>query len=147
MAGTKNQKIALLSIHPQFAARIMSGEKRVEFRKVKFAQEVTHVVVYATSPVKKIIGYFKVKGVDVDKVSKLWSRYSSVGGISKNAFKQYFGDNQKGVAISVGETFVCSKSMALATLSSSTTPPQNFIYLTKPEFERIRKRSVAARIM
>jgi len=143
MAGTKNQKIARLSVHPQFASRIMSGEKRIEFRKVNFAEKVTHVVVYATAPVGKILGYFEVESVDVDKVNILWSRYSSDGGISKNAFFEYFGDSRKGVAIGVGNTFVCSKPMNLSNLSKSTTPPQNFIYLEKTQFDRIRKCSTS----
>ncbi len=119
----------------------MSGKKQVEFRKVKFADNVTHVVVYATAPIKKILGYFEVKSVDKDAVSRLWSRYASTGGISRSDFVRYFGDARKGVAIGIGETFVCSKPMNLSSVSKSSSPPQNFIYLEKPEFERVRKHS------
>ncbi len=44
--------IALMSIHPQYANAIVEGTKRVEFRKRPLARNVTHVIVYATAPVK-----------------------------------------------------------------------------------------------
>jgi len=55
MVGREGHRIALLPIYPRFALKIMSGEKRVEFRKVKFASDVTHIVVYATALVKKVL--------------------------------------------------------------------------------------------
>ncbi len=141
MVGRAGQRIALLSIHPRFATKIMSGEKRVEFRKVMFASDVTHIVVYATAPIKKVLGFFEVKSVDEDTVSSIWSKYSSVGGISKSDFMKYFGGARKGVAINIGEAFLCAEPMSLSSVSKSSSPPQSFFYLDGPGFERVRKHS------
>ena len=47
---------AILSIHPEYAYKILSGEKTHELRKVLFKKPVTHVLVYATAPISKVIG-------------------------------------------------------------------------------------------
>ncbi len=47
----------LLSLKPQFAAAILSGEKKFEFRRDVFSRsDVTTVVLYASSPVCKVVG-------------------------------------------------------------------------------------------
>ena len=51
---------ALLSIKPEYAEKILKGEKLVEFRIVAFAQEVSKIFIYATSPVCRIVGEFEV---------------------------------------------------------------------------------------
>lgn len=50
----------LLSIHPNWAELIYSGEKQVEWRKSipMTADENTRVYLYETSPVRKVTGYF-----------------------------------------------------------------------------------------
>ena len=39
-----------MSIHPVYANAILTGDKKVEFRKRRLAADVTHVLVYATAP-------------------------------------------------------------------------------------------------
>ena len=52
----------LLSIKPEFVEKIISGEKKFEFRKSLPKRDgITTVVVYSTMPVGKVIGEFKVK--------------------------------------------------------------------------------------
>lgn len=79
MAGAETPTVVLLPIKPEFARPIMNGTKTVEFRKTVFAQTPTHVVVYASSPVKRILGYFEVDAVDVDAVDALWAKYGRWG--------------------------------------------------------------------
>ena len=54
---------ALLSIKPEFVEKIFSGEKRFEFRKSAFRQDISCVIVYATSPVRRIVGEFEVEEI------------------------------------------------------------------------------------
>ena len=50
----------VLSIKPEFANKIFDGSKKFEFRKVIFKNEkIKTVIVYASSPVQKVIGGFK----------------------------------------------------------------------------------------
>ena len=49
-------RVAVMSIHPRYAEAILSGQKRVEFRKRRLAPDVTTVLVYATQPVGVLVG-------------------------------------------------------------------------------------------
>ena len=48
----------LLSIRPEFVEKIISHEKKYEFRKRIFRKNVDKIFIYSSSPEKKIIGYF-----------------------------------------------------------------------------------------
>lgn len=53
-------KSVLLSIYPCYARKILSGEKRLEFRKAWPSSGVTSFVIYSTSPVQRIVGIARV---------------------------------------------------------------------------------------
>ena len=81
----------LLSIKPKFAEAIIDGRKRYEFRKSKFTKkDINRVYIYATSPVKKIIGVFKISNIIEDDPSALWDRLKDHAGISEEEFFNYF---------------------------------------------------------
>ena len=56
-------KSVLLSIYPCYARKILSGEKRLEFRKAWPSSGVTSFVIYSTSPVQRIVGIARVTKV------------------------------------------------------------------------------------
>lgn len=49
VAESASGRIALISIHPQFAEAIVGGNKRVEFRKTALRSDVNHALIYSTS--------------------------------------------------------------------------------------------------
>ena len=130
MAKGKDHCVVLLSIHPEYADAILDGSKRVEFRKPPFPRDVTHVVIYATSPVQKVVGWFQVDTTEETSPSELWKKYSSVGGIARSAFGAYYQGRSKAVAIHVSDTTKLHKPVALSRLGRRLAPPQNFRYLT-----------------
>ena len=51
----------VLSIKPEFAFKIFDGSKKFEFRKAIFKNNnVKSIIVYASSPVQKVIGEFEI---------------------------------------------------------------------------------------
>lgn len=57
-------KAVLLSIKPEFTHKIFDGTKKYEFRKKVFKDEnIRKVIVYASSPEKKVLGEF-----DIDRI-------------------------------------------------------------------------------
>ena len=50
----------ILSIKPEFVEKIFSGEKQYEYRKILFKQKADTVYIYASRPISKIIGEFKI---------------------------------------------------------------------------------------
>lgn len=139
MASNSTGRIALLSIHPRFADLIMKGKKRVEFRKSKFRQEISHVVVYATSPVKRILGYFEVSHIFEGSPQELWDRYGEIGGASRSEFHDYFDSAERGVAIGIAKLRVMRKPMPISALGNSASPPQSFMYLSDKTFKVIQR--------
>ena len=52
----------ILSIRPRYADAIMRGEKKYEYRRSLFKRKnVSRAFIYATSPVKRIIGCFSIR--------------------------------------------------------------------------------------
>jgi len=138
MALESDKYIVLLPIQPRFTTLIMKGKKKVEFRRIRFRNKVSHVVLYATSPIKKIPGYFEVSYIDQDSPEELWARYNDVGGLIYEEFKDYYSSSARGVAIGVGKVYALRNPISLSNLAKSLTAPQSFVYLTNNELETIR---------
>lgn len=122
-------RVVLMSIHPIYATAILSGTKRVEFRKRPIANDVTHVFVYATRPVGAIVGAFAVAGQETLSPSNLWESYSEIGGIGPEAFRDYFRSHAKGTSIRVGKVFFLCEHINLDAAFGFRRPPQNFQYV------------------
>jgi type I restriction enzyme S subunit len=90
----------LLSIKPRYVEAILKGDKRYEFRKNIFRnKDVENVYIYATSPVKKLVGFFKVGNILEDHPVCLWDQLKEFSGLDEKEFFSYFGDNKRGFGI------------------------------------------------
>ena len=72
------QMDAILSIKPIYAKQILAGTKKVEFRKRSFKEKVRRVYIYASVPVKQIVGYFTFTEIDEDTPANLWVKMLAV---------------------------------------------------------------------
>ncbi len=138
MASASLGRIALLPFQPRYAHLIMKGKKKIEFRKVRFRNELSHVVMYISNPVRKVFGYFDVSHIDEGSPKKLWARYSVRGGILKEEFQAYYGSSCRGIAIGIGKVHILQNPIPLKTLSKSLSAPQGFAYLTTEVFQIIQ---------
>ena len=120
----------LLSIKPEFAEKILQGEKQFEFRKViPKSPEVRTVVIYATMPVGKVVGEFDIAGFLSEKPSDLWAITSTFAGISKRFFNEYFHGRDTAHAIKVRDVRRYESPLELSSVLSSGVAPQSFCYL------------------
>ncbi|WP_199906914.1 hypothetical protein [Aeromicrobium chenweiae] len=118
-----------MSIHPQYAAGILDGTKRVEFRKRPIAVDVTHVVVYATAPVSAVVGAFTVVGQHTLPPRMLWQQFKEVAGIGRDDFMAYYSGRRAGTGIAVGGVFHAEAPIGLWEDLGIARPPQSFQYL------------------
>jgi predicted transcriptional regulator len=119
----------LLSIKPQFANLIFTGEKRYEFRKAIFRRnDVDTVVVYASYPVCKVIGEFRIDEVVEDELDRLWRKTREFAGISKEFFFEYFSNRPVGYAIKV-KSYKSYKRPYNLEAVHGIKPPQSFAYI------------------
>lgn len=65
----------VLSVHPEYAAAIAAGTKRVEFRRNRMHAPVSSAIFYATSPEKRLICLCEAFWVDWADLDVLWERW------------------------------------------------------------------------
>jgi predicted transcriptional regulator len=133
---TTTGRVALFSIHPTYANAILDGTKQVEFRRTGLPEDVTHVVIYATSPVQRVVGVFEVAGVESLEPTSAWSRYQSVGGIDAEAFNRYYEGSSTAHVIKVRNPRRLTAPLPLADIDRDLRPPQSFQYLRDEVVER-----------
>jgi predicted transcriptional regulator len=132
-------KIVLLSIHPEYAGKIISGAKRLEFRRKWPATSVETVFIYATAPIQRIVGYAEVARVTQGTPSQLWRLTRRIqGGITKRKLFTYFNGSKGGVAIELKKvTAVPGGVDPRVCLGRKFRPPQSFKYLSAKQVTRI----------
>jgi predicted transcriptional regulator len=118
----------VLSIKPEFAYKIFAGTKKFEFRKAIFKNEnIKSVIVYASSPVQKVIGEFEIDEVLKHDLGTLWDLTEEYSGISKEFYYEYFANKDQGFAIKIKKTKKYKKPKCLRE-DFNLLPPQSFAY-------------------
>lgn len=119
----------LLSINPKFVEKIFAGTKKFEYRKTIFKDtSVQSIVVYATRPIGKVIGEFRIKSIIEDNPSIIWKKTKQYSGVSREFYSSYFYGRNKGFAIEIGELTQYAQPIELNDLNVSHAP-QSFLYL------------------
>lgn len=120
----------LLSVKPKFVNLIASGVKRFEYRRVLYRHpDIKRIVVYASSPVCRIVGEIEVGELLTDTPEALWRRTRGKAGVSKEFFFSYFADRPKAHAIEIKAFHPYPSPLRLADEYPSIDPPQSFCYL------------------
>jgi predicted transcriptional regulator len=120
----------LLSIKPEFASGIFKGTKKFEYRRSIFREPVERIVVYASSPIKMVIGEFFIKDILFEDLHSLWCKTKHQSGISRRYFYLYFSDKDKGYAIKVGKIIRYQTPLPLHNLYGIKAP-QSFAYIDR----------------
>ena len=120
---------ALLSIKPEFADMIFAGTKQYEFRRAIFKRnDLEGVLVYASSPVQRVIGEFKIGEIIADDIEAVWRKTWKHAGISHEFFLSYFSDRDRAYAIKVESPRLFSHRRRLSSYNL-TAAPQSFVYV------------------
>lgn len=128
----------ILSIKPEYADKILAGTKRFEFRKSTFASEIVEkVLIYATMPVGKVVGEFKITKIHVDKPSAIWNKTRIHAGINKKFFDEYYQNRDFAVAIEVEGVKKYDMPFGLSDLGPGIKAPQSFRYLPSRAEEQL----------
>ncbi len=119
----------LMSIKPEFAEKIFYGNKKFEFRKTIFKNTNVHkVIVYASSPIQRIIGEFEITDILNDDVEKIWDITADYSGITKDYYMSYFSNKKKAYAIKIGKTKLYKEVRNLSDYNLKVAP-QSFAYI------------------
>jgi predicted transcriptional regulator len=136
-----SDKAILLSIHPSHAEKIITGEKRMEFRRSWTVVPVEVIVIYATSPVQRIVAVAEVKQVFFGSRTSLWNLAKKrEGGISRGELFSYLEGKKKAFAIELGRVYAINGGgNPISLFGKDFRPPQSFRYLKEDEYQKINK--------
>ena len=126
-------RMIVLSLKPLYAEAILSGAKTVELRRIGPKISVrTRVLIYASAPVKALLGTCIVESVTTDRLAVLWKAYGSRTGLSHAEFQDYFEGLEVGSALALSGARLFSRRLPLADLRASRRmdrPPRSYSYL------------------
>ena len=137
MIGDKSEldqdRMIVLSLTPRFAEAILSGTKTVELRRTAPRIVVpTRALLYATTPVRALLGTCIITSVMSASLSALWREYGSRSELSYSEFKRYFEGLDIGTALTLGHQQPLDRMVPLQDLRarpSGFRPPQSFAYV------------------
>lgn len=119
----------LMSINPKYVDEILAGRKKYEYRRIKAKKKnVDKIIVYCTSPIKKVVAEIDVVGVIADKPDDLWNNTKNYAGISKVKYDEYFKNKDIAVAYKLGSVLKYDIPKDLDEFGIKFTP-QSFIYI------------------
>ncbi|MBN2422342.1 hypothetical protein JXB41_03880 [Candidatus Woesearchaeota archaeon] len=120
----------LFSINEKYSNRIYKKEKLAEFRRQNVNVRTGEVcLIYTSSPIKKITGFFIVKNKIRLPLQKLWEKTKKIAGISKKEFFNYFEGCKEGTAILLKKVKELLNSISLNELRlkiKNFRPPQSY---------------------
>ena len=120
----------LMSINPKYVEKILSGNKKYEYRKIKARNKnVNKIVIYATFPVMKIVAEVNIEEILEDSPRILWEKTKKYSGVTKDFFEKYYDKKKTAVAYKLGKVTKYDKPMELKDFGISCAP-QSFIYLS-----------------
>lgn len=121
----------ILAIHPEFASLIMDGYKKYELRR-RFPLEATEVLLYATTPVCKVVGSFRVGQIHTMATERL---YNFLGGAKETKllpkdYYRYFYKQEFATGVEVLSPEKFPEPLSLSHFGIKY-PPQSWCYVTK----------------
>lgn len=141
IAELDQDRMIVLSLKPRFAEAILAGTKTVELRRTTPKIEVpTRALLYASTPVRALLGSCIITSVISADLKALWREYGSRAELSQHEFKQYFEGVEVGTALTLDEQQPLSKSVPLQDLRARPRgfrPPQSFSYVDSKTGDRL----------
>lgn len=118
----------LISINPEHVEKILSGEKRFEFRTKAAKKDVDSLIIYETTPVKRVVAEAKIIEVLEMTPEKLWEVTREYAGIDRQFFDAYFFGRTTAYAYRLGEIKVYEEPRDLSYFGVKAAP-QSFVYV------------------
>ena len=124
-------KTIILSIHPNHIDKILSGEKRYEYRK-RIPQDFNYLIVYATSPTKKVVALIEVDMVMKDTPQNIWDVTQNESGVSYEFFMNYFNEVSTAYAIKFRNIYKLPDPVDITLIDGVKGAPQSYQYVNVP---------------
>lgn len=139
----KPPRVALISIKPRFVDKILSGEKRLEFRRIWAVEPIDVLIIYASSPVRRIVAKVNVVNVTKGSPTLLWRlAQSKGGGLTRKLLYDYLSGKKSGYAIELSDVIQFAQPIDPKMMFENFLAPQSFRYLSFEDYDRLNSTSV-----
>lgn len=119
----------ILPINPKHVKKIISGEKKYEYRTRIPKKSVEKIIIYETAPTKKIVAEAEIIEIISLLPKTLWEETKDFSGITKEFFNQYFKNKDIAYAYKLGKIKVYDTPLDLSDYGLKGVP-QSFVYLS-----------------
>lgn len=134
-------RTALLSLRPRFAEALLDGTKTVEIRRRNARLEPGSIcLIYASSPVRALVGAFQVDAVYVASAATLWERFGARTALARSEFDAYLAGSPSPCAIAARSAVRFHEAVPLAELRErqrAFVVPQSYRFVAPEEFPRL----------
>jgi predicted transcriptional regulator len=122
----------LLALKPRWADAILRGVKTAEVRRsAPRARPGTPVLLYASSPVQRVVGACIIASVDEATPAALWERHGPSTGLDCQSFSEYLdGARRPGCLLVTEPTRIAPTALA-------GSPPQSYRWITARDGELV----------
>ncbi|QQD75742.1 hypothetical protein I8920_13100 [Curtobacterium sp. YC1] len=131
-ATAPEARALLLAVQPQFAAMLMAGTKPIELRK-RFPSQPrgTVVFVYASTPVKSVVGTMFLDQVESCAIDRVWRELIPLIGATEQYIRDYAADREEMTLLHLRSPRPFAAAIPLRDLRThvGVEPPQSFRYL------------------
>ena len=121
-------KKIIISINPEHVKNIINGTKKFEYRTKAAKSDVNKIIIYETTPVKRVVAEAEIVEVLSMNPEDLWNETKTQAGISKEFFDNYFQNRKVAYAYRLGKVKVYKESKALEEFGLRCAP-QSFAYV------------------
>ena len=119
------RKAAIFALSPRWAQAILDGSKTVEVRRRPIGIEGGCLaVLYATAPLRHVLGSCCVDAVHRGPAAQMWRRFGSRTGLTKIAFLEYL-EGSEATCIEL------SDPRTIAPIPLAFPPPQSWMHLQR----------------
>ena len=118
----------LIPINPVHVEKILLGTKKYEYRKILPKKNIDKMLIYSTSPIKKVVAEVEILDILIDKKDKIWELTKNNSGIDKKFYDEYYKNKEVAVAYKLGKVTKYNKEKELSEYNINYYP-QSFVYL------------------
>ena len=118
----------LISINPEHVQNIIAGIKKYEYHKIAAKQDISSIIIYETTPIKRIVAEAEIIDVLELPPEELWNQTKNESGISKAFFDKYFDNRMVAYAYKLGKIRVYDTPKTLMDYGVKAAP-QSFVYV------------------
>ena len=123
-------KTIIISIHPEYAEKILTGEKTYELRTRLPQDKPDCIIIYATAPISAVVGTAEIADMLDMPLPELWKRVRKAACVTLDDFHEYFRHSD------TGKAFVLRNPVRFPSLIPITNyglkkAPQSWQYLAK----------------